>query len=109
MSTAPRAFLSLGIPPAKRPPSCGAVAIADPEEASGGLGVVLALLLLLRARPAPGGRGGMPREGGLARPEEGVLLLVLLATMGALRSLVTALRRRVPPEAMSPRRAPWRC
>lgn len=107
VSTAPLAFRSLGIPPANKPPNCGAMAMADPVDAS----AVLALLLLnlftaAEATAAAGlGMGGAAMVGGLARPEEdgpeG-----LFSTIGLLRSFVVAFLSLNAPELMSPRRAP---
>lgn len=112
VSTDPLAFRSFGIPPANKPPICGAVAITEPVD---GASAVLALLLLiLFATAAPGIGGGADIVGSLANPageeeeagpgpgeeEEEAL------TKGALRSLVTALRSFIPPEAISLSKAP---
>lgn len=101
MSTDPLAFRSFGIPPANKPPSCDAVDITEPVA---GASAVLALLLLILFAAALG-IGGADIAGGLANPEEEPGEDVLL-TMGALRSLVTALRSFIPPVAISLSKAP---
>lgn len=91
----PPLFFNLGIPPAKRPPSCGAALIADATDPS-------SLLLLARfpgtggASP-PGGFGAPPRPGmGGAPPTGGPEEFGVLPTIGAERSLVTAFLRALP-------------
>lgn len=93
VSTPPPRFFSLGIPPAKSPPNCGA---------GSAVAVPWSLLLLARfpgtdgARPGTGGAppifgtGGAPPTAGAA--EE----LDSLPTCGAERSLVTAFLRALP-------------
>lgn len=98
VSTPPRLFLNFGIPPANRPPSCGAESTPDD-------GVSLdpwSLLLLARfpgtggARP-PGGFGAPPKLGmGGAPPTGGPDEEDDLSTMGAERSLVTAFFKALP-------------
>ncbi len=98
-------FRSFGIPPANKPPSCGAESVdaAPPPEP-------WSLLLLALFCPAgAGGRklappevgmGGAPPIGGPALDE-----LLLLSTIGAERSLTWTFLSRVP-FAMSPKSAP---
>lgn len=104
----PPDFLNFGIPPANRPPSCGAEAIAlSPPPVS-------LLLLALLPPPGtggaspPGGAGGLPRPGtGGAPPMAGALGPSLtLPTMGAERSFTCVTFFSLVPLLMSPRRAP---
>lgn len=104
--TPPALLRSLGMPPAKRPPSWGALSMPPPEDAPVG---EVGWSLLLRARLAPAGAagrrpgtGGAPPVGG---PEEAADA-VLASTIGAERSLVLAFLSRVP-FSMSPRRPAW--
>lgn len=87
----PPDFRSLGMPPANRPPNCGAAAIplspALPPATS-----LLLLTLFAAARP---GTGGARPPGGLAIPGTGgapmtgaAAALFALATIGADRSLI---------------------
>jgi hypothetical protein len=101
--TPPPRLRSFGIPPANKPPSCGAA--AKPP-------LPLVVSLLLRARltaPAPlllralaaaaaadPGTGGAPRAGGLPNVIPPAPPLGLLSIMGALRSLVTAFLSLMP-------------
>lgn len=79
----PPDFLSFGIPPAKRPPSCGAADSIPPPDGP----LPCPWSLLLRALLGAGGRrpgtGGAPPIGGPAS------LLVLLPNTGAERSFTT--------------------
>lgn len=82
----PLVFFSLGIPPAKSPPNCGAASIvpAEPPPVS----------LLLRFLFEPEGTGGASPPGGLipgtgGAPLTGPPELDLLSMTGADRSLVT--------------------
>lgn len=102
----PPAFLSFGMPPANKPPSCGGAAIAlSPPPVS----------LLLRARlpppggaSPPGGAGGLPMPGiggapaiaGAAGPSE------TLPTVGADRSLTCVTFLSLAPFPMSDSSAP---
>ncbi len=98
--TPPPLFFSLGMPPANRPPSCGA-ADSSPAEATP---VPWSLLLLARF---PGTGGARPGTGGApptAGPDDDV---PPPATAGAERSFVTAFLRALP-LPMSARRAPYR-
>lgn len=106
VSTPPPVFFSLGIPPAKIPPSWGAVVIFPPSPP---------VSLLLRVRlvdevPGPDGAtpartfpvpgiAGAPARGGID------VEVVPLSTIGADRSLVTAFFSLVP-FVMSPSKAP---
>lgn len=96
----PPDFLSLGIPPANRPPSCGADSIAAPPDPP-----LCPWSLLLRALLGAGGRrpgtGGAPPAGGPA------LLFGLLSRMGADRSLIWVTFLSFAPLLMSLRSAPW--
>lgn len=89
MSTPPPRFFSLGMPPANRPPSCGA-ADSMPPAAAGAPLSLLPWSLLLRMRLPPGtggaspGTGGAPPIGGAPPPPEDFV------TCGAERSFVTA-------------------
>lgn len=102
----PLAFLNFGIPPAKRPPSCGALstpALAPPP----------ASLLLLNLFEPPGtggarpvgvfipGTGGAPPTGGPPPTEP-----IFVSTIGADLSLVTAFFNCLPFD-MSLSRAPY--
>ena len=92
VSIPPRVFFSFGMPPAKRPPSWGALGMAVSPPVS----------LLLRARFPPGtggarplgalipGTGGAPATGPPPPPPE------LLSSTGAERSFVTAFFSLVP-------------
>lgn len=96
----PPDFLSFGIPPAKRPPNCGAAdSIPPPAELP-----LCPWSLLLRALFGAGGRspgtGGAPPTGG---PES---LLVLLPRTGAERSLTTPTFFNLVPLLMSLSNAP---
>ena len=104
----PPRFFSFGIPPAKRPPNCGAVDKPPPSVLTAGVSL-LALALLLP--PGGGGGGGarppgafIPGIGG-APPTGRPALLFVLPTTGADRSFVTVDLSFLPFE-MSPSRAP---
>lgn len=108
----PPLLLSFGMPPAKMPPSCGAV--ASPPLSP--LPPLPPVSLLLRARMAPGpfGIGGASPPGGLPRP--GIAGAPPIAgaaepplsfpIMGADRSFVTAFLS-LAPLVISLRRAPY--
>jgi hypothetical protein len=101
MFTPPVLFFSFGIPPANKPPSCGAASIPPPAPPEG----CSELLLALFAVPAPpGGRsppgiGGAPATG--AAPES-----LPLSIMGADRSLTWVTFLSLAPDWMSPSKAP---
>jgi hypothetical protein len=107
VSTPPPRLRNFGIPPAKRPPSCGAAATPEsPPSLAPGLP---SLLLLNRfadgtggAKP-PGGLGMLGTEG--APPIAGALGLLSVATNGADRSFVTAFFSRGAPLVISANRA----
>ena len=90
MFTPPALFRNFGIPPANRPPNCGAVSVADAAAAAPALFEPWSLLL--RALFPPGGAGGRrPGTGtGGAPPDGGATLeeFDLVSTMGADRSLI---------------------
>lgn len=102
----PPVFFNFGMPPANKPPSCGAPPTAG---AAGAFRLPWSLLLLALfpgtggARPAGGraipGTGGAPPTGAGAAPPEA------LATIGADRSFVTAFFNALP-LLMSESRAP---
>jgi hypothetical protein len=103
----PPDFLSFGMPPANKPPSCGADAIElSPPPVS--------LLLLARFPPpgaggtSPGGAGALPMPGtGGAPPIGGALGPSLtLPTVGADRSLTTVTFFSLAPLPMSDSSAP---
>lgn len=103
----PPAFLSFGMPPANKPPNCGAVAMAfSPPPVS--------LLLLARFPPggtggaSPGGAGGLPMPGtGGAPPMGGALGPSLtLPTIGADLSLTCVTFFNFMPFPMSDNSAP---
>jgi hypothetical protein len=107
----PPAFLSLGIPPANRPPSCGppltdAVLSLAPSPP-------VSLLLLARLPPGTGGAsppgafgnpgtGGAPPTAGTLGPSE------TLPTCGAERSLICVTLRNLAPFSISPSKAPYK-
>lgn len=100
VSTAPLVFFSFGIPPAKRPPNCGASAMElIPPDVSL---LLLNLFPSLIAAAAPGGLGtaGAPMTG----PGE----FLGLSSKGPDLSFVTAFFN-LAPLRMSPRRAPYEC
>jgi hypothetical protein len=105
----PPAFLSLGMPPANKPPSCGAALTMPPPAPS----PPVSLLLLARfpgtdgARP--GGAGALPMPGtGGALPIGGALgPSDTFPTMGADRSLTWVTFLSFKPLLMSPRSAPY--
>lgn len=104
VSIPPLVFLSLGIPPAKSPPSCGA-----PEIAASALPLPVSLLLLPRCVLLSTGGAKPPGTlilgtGGAA--PAGAADVVFLSRIGPDLSFVTACFKRVPFE-MSARRAPW--
>lgn len=96
----PPDFLSLGMPPANRPPSCGAGSMAAAPDPP-----LCPWSLLLLARLGAGGRrpgtGGAPPAGGPA------LLFGLLSRMGADRSFTCVTFLSFAPLLMSLRSAPW--
>lgn len=93
MSIPPPDFFSLGMPPANKPPSCGALLIVSDGVAA----------LSLRILPAPPGIGGAPPIGGPEGPFDS------LPTIGAERSFVTAFFNLFP-AWISPNNAPYiRC
>lgn len=103
VSMPPRVFFRVGIPPANKPPSCGAASIPAPEACS----------LSLRARlpgtggAPPGGFGAPPMTGiGGAPPTGGPDDEDDLPTTGADRSFVTAFFSALP-LWISDRSAPW--
>ena len=111
----PRVLCNLGMPPAKRPPNCGAAGTKLPPELPSPplLPRPLSLLLLILPKaPGPGGGGGAP--GGLPAP--GIAgappiggspeLPPSFLTIGADLSFVTAFFSRAP-LLMSVRRAPY--
>ena len=105
--TPPVLLRNCGMPPANRPPSCGAAAMGPAPL------LFVPWSLWLRARlwpgglrlataPGPGiGTGGAPEGGGAAEREDN-----LASTMGAERSLTWVTFFRRAPFSMSPRRAP---
>ena len=97
VSTPAPVFLSLGMPPARMPPSCGAAACEAVSDAPGFEASLVARGLLLA--PPPPGAGGAPAPGGAAA------LPGLESTIGAERSLVTAFFSLMP-FSISPSRAP---
>lgn len=107
VSTPPPVFRNLGIPPANKPASCGALSIAAAEGAPG----VPWSLLLLALFPGMGGArppGGfaMPGTGGAPPSGDGPGPPDTFPTIGADRSFVTAFLRALP-LLMSARRAPY--
>lgn len=107
----PPVFLSLGIPAANSPPSCGAASMAA---AAGASLLPWSLLLLALLFPPPGTGGAsppglaMPGTGGAPPRGEGPDPPEDLATTGAERSLVTVFFK-ARPLLMSARRAPYCC
>lgn len=110
MSTPPD-FLSLGMPPANRPPNWGAaLGMAPPPAPSPPVSLLLLALLAGTggARPEGGagalampGTGGAPPMGGPAGASE------TFPTMGAERSFTTATFFSLAPLVMSPSSAPY--
>jgi hypothetical protein len=105
----PPAFLSLGMPPANRPPNCGAALIMPPAPPS----PAVSLLLLARFPPGTGGArpdggagafmpgtGGAPPIGGPLGPSD------TLPTIGADLSLTTVTFLSFKPLLISPSSAP---
>lgn len=97
-------FLSLGMPPAKSPPSCGAA--VTPESGPPPPPASELLLALLAAGGSLVGAFGRPGIGG-APPTAGALLCVLLLTIGAERSLTTPTFLSRAPFEISPSKAPF--
>lgn len=101
----PPDFLSLGMPPANNPPSCGGAASPAPLSVS--------LLLLARFAPpgtggaSPGTAGGLPIPGIAGAPMGAALAPPLtLPTIGADRSLICVTFFSFMPLLMSPKSAP---
>lgn len=101
--TPPALFRSLGMPPAKMPPNCGAVSMPPPIVAAAAV-----LSLLLRALLCPGDAGGRRPPGiGGAPPIGGPLPASFgLSMIGAERSFTVTFFSRAP-FSISPSNAPY--
>lgn len=106
VSTPPPVFLSFGMPPAKRPPSCGAASMAGAAGASRLPWSLLLLALLPGTGGArPPGAFGRPGTGGAPPSGDGPGPPDTFPTTGADRSLVTVFFNALPLD-ISERRAP---